>query len=51
MLTLLSASDNSEPLSESELRVAVNGSSVREVNTDSLVNREAIVVASKNTQY
>ena len=46
---LLSASNNSEPLSESKLRVVINGSSVREVNTDSLVNRGAVIVVSKDT--
>ena len=41
---LLSGSEKSEPLAESELRVVVDSSSVGEVNTVSPVNRGVFTV-------
>lgn len=48
---LLSGSERSEPLAESELRVVVDSNSVREVNTASPSNRGAFVVVSNKAWY
>lgn len=48
---MLSSSDRSESLAESELRVAVDGSSVRKVVTASLDNRGVAVAASNKALY
>ena len=45
---LLSGSERSEPLAESELRVVINSSSVREVNTALFNNGGVFTVASDN---
>ena len=46
---LLSSSERSKLLAESELRVVINNSSIEKVNTVSLVNKRATVVTSENT--
>ena len=47
----LSGSERSEPLAEPELRVVVDNSSVREVNTALSDNRGVFAVVSDNAWY